>query len=597
MKRLIVLAVALSWVANFHAQNDKRLRGVEKKLNQILEDEKMAGFSVAVVDKNGIIYTKGFGYRDYENKTPVDANTMFAIGSTSKAFTSSLLGVLRKEGKLSFDDSPLDYIPGFSFYNDEMNSNIIIKDLMSHRTGLPRHDASWYMFPTASKDSMLIRVAQHEPQTGVRQQWIYNNFMFLAQGVIAEKVSGKSWEENLQQHIFSPLGMNRTNAVIEGLKSASNNAFGYETKDDGSIKRLEYYDISGMGPAGSINSTANDMGKWLITWLNDGQYKGQEILPADYVQEATSPQAITTLPRNLFANSKDIHLFTYGYGWLVSSYKGYYHVEHNGAIDGFTSHISFFPDAGVGVAVLTNQNGSTAATFIRNVLADAILDTEKTDWVAELKAMTAKIKQATEMAQTETDKVENTKPSHAIEDYTGTYAHPGYGKFDITLNGDSLIATLPIHKIQLKHHHYDIFEPFMIKDGESESLSPLFFNFYTDESGDISKLKLALEPALDPIEFKRTPFAGAVEKSDLEKLTGTYDLMGTKIRVFLNKAEKLILSVTGQPEFELIPVDKYNFSVKDLDGYKLEFVPTIDEDTVNEVKMIQPNGTFKAKRE
>ena len=161
--------------------------------------------------------------------------------------------------KLSFNDSPRKYIPDLEFYNDDMNNNIIIKDLMSHRTGLPRHDYSWYLFPSHDRDSLIQRIKYQEPFTGIRQQWYYNNFMFLAQGVIAKNITGKSWEDNISERFLKPLGMSRTNVTIDAMKTANNAAFGYETKKDNSNSKMDYYDIAAMAPAGSINSSVNDM--------------------------------------------------------------------------------------------------------------------------------------------------------------------------------------------------------------------------------------------------------------------------------------------------------------------------------------------------
>lgn len=326
MKKILIALLAFITIALVYGQQDKRLEGIEKDLNEILEATKAPGFAVAIVQGNKIIYAKGFGYRDYENKIPADANTLFAIGSSSKSFTSSILGQLRDENKISFDDSPIKYIPELKFYNDEMDNTIIIKDLMSHRTGLPRHDFSWYLFPTTNKDSLLFRVAYHEPFTGIRQQWYYNNFMFLAQGVIAERITGKSWEENIKQRFFEPLGMTRSNVSIDELEKSTNAAFGYELKKDTVISKMDYYHIAGMNPAGSINSTVNDMSSWLITWINKGKFKNREILSEAYVNEAISSQMVISgaLPVKEFP---DIYMANYGYAWFLSSYKGHYRVR------------------------------------------------------------------------------------------------------------------------------------------------------------------------------------------------------------------------------------------------------------------------------
>ena len=249
MKQLLFFVFNFLLISSVISQTDKRLEGLEKKLNKILEETHAAGFAVAVVEKDKIIYAKGFGYRDYENKIPADANTLFAIGSSTKAFTSSILGQLRHEDKLSFDDSLIKYIIELKFYNDDMNNNIIIKDLMRHSTGLPRHDGSWYLFPTFDKDSLLQRIEFQEPFTGIRQQWYYNNFMFLAQGVISERITGKSWEDNIRERFFKPLGMTRSNVTIEELEKSSNATIGYQTEEDNSNIKMYYYKIAGMRPA------------------------------------------------------------------------------------------------------------------------------------------------------------------------------------------------------------------------------------------------------------------------------------------------------------------------------------------------------------
>ena len=198
MKTRFLIAALITFLSFVSAQTDKRLKGIEKEFNSVLESTKAPGFAVAIVEGDKVIYAKGFGYADYENKIPADANTLFAIGSSTKAFTSALLGILREDGKLSLDDSPIKYVPDLRFYNNEMNSNIIIKDLMRHSTGLPRHDGAWYFFPSHDKDSLVARMQYQEPFTGVRQQWYYNNFGFLLQGVITEKITGESWEKNIE---------------------------------------------------------------------------------------------------------------------------------------------------------------------------------------------------------------------------------------------------------------------------------------------------------------------------------------------------------------------------------------------------------------
>ncbi len=599
MRKILITLFTIISISSVLAQQDNRLKGIEKELNAILEATKAPSFAIAIVEGKKIIYAKGFGYSDYENKIPSDANTLYAIGSSSKSFTSAILGQLRQEDKISFEDSPLKYVTDLKFYNDEMNNNIIIKDLMTHRTGLPRHDYSWYLFPTKNKDSLLLRVAHQEPFTGLRQQWYYNNFMFLAQGVIAERITGKSWEENIKERFFKPLGMTRSNVSIEALEKSSNVAFGYELKKDSVINRMDYYHIGGMSPAGGINSSVNDMSKWLITWINKGKFNDQQILPQAYIDEAMSSQMLVS---GAFPNKEfpDMHLSNYGYAWFISSYRGHYRVEHGGNIDGFSANVAFFPSDSVGVVVLTNQHGSSVPSLVTNTVADRMLKTQKTDWLKQFteRKLKAKKEAAEAKSNVTSAKTENTKSTHILHDFTGKYSHPGYGEFNITNQNDSLFANFKLKKMYLRNVHYDIFEPFEVaKTGiDTTDSSPLRLNFITNDGGEISLVHMKLEGALDhPIEFNHKTNSIDVDKATLESYVGDYDFSGTAIKVYIKNGSKLYFFVKGQPEYELLATDKHKFSIKALEGFKVEFVDS-DDKTINEILVIQPNGTFKATR-
>ena len=595
MKKYLTITLSLLIACTALAQ-DKRLKNVDKDLNALLKSTKVPGFAVAVVENDKVIYARGFGYRDYENKTPVDANTLFAIGSSSKAFTCSILGLLKSEGKLAFSDSPLKYVPGLKFYNNDLNNDIIIEDLMSHRTGLPRHDWSWYFFPTHDKDSRVQRIQYQEPFTGLRQQWHYNNFMFLVQGVIAEKITGKSWEDNIRERFLVPLEMNRTNVSIAEMKEASNAAFGYELDDKGGLSKMDYYDIAAMAPAGSINSSANDMANWLITWIGKGKFKGKEIIPESYITEAMSSHAVVHggLPGKEMPNT---FLANYGYGWFLSSYKGNYRVEHGGNIDGFSASVVLFPASDIGIVVLVNENNSSVPSLVRNTIADRLLDVKKTDWNAKYLEEEKKSKETEKPAKKAEEPVNNT-PSHPLDSYTGLFTNPGYGTFEIVRQSDSLFANFKHLRFFLKHKHYDVFSPYDATEAEidtSEDTDGLFMNFTTNDAGEIASVKLKAEQTLDhPIEFKRKPKEVAVAVDVVNAYVGSYEISGMEVKVYV-KNEKLYLFVPGQPEYELTPVSKNMYVITALDGFKVEFVSGNDG-KVKEIVLHQPNGTFSAAR-
>jgi len=598
MKKLFFTILSICFILPILGQTDKRLKNIDSELNKVLEATHAPGFAVAVVEGDKVIYARGFGYRDYENKISVDANTLFAIGSSTKAFTSAILGKLRADDKLSFNDSPLDYIPDLKFFNDDMNSKIIIKDLMRHSTGLPRHDFSWYYFPTHNRDSLIRRIKFQEPFTGIRQEWYYNNFMFLAQGVIAEKITGKSWEDNIREYFFKPLGMTRSNVTIAEMKSASNAAFGYELKKGDIINKTDYYDIAAMSPAGSINSSVNDMTKWLITWINKGKFNDTEIIPETYVTEAMSSQMVINgaLPDE---ELPDMHFANYGYGWMLQSYRGHYRVEHGGNIDGFSASVAFFPTDKLGIVVLTNQSGSAVTGLVRNTIADLMFGGKTTDWVKRFTDAQEKNKKAQQEAKKESSssKVENTRPSHAKLDYTGIYSNSGYGDLEIVVENDSLFTELNDLKQYVNHYHYDTFELVDVIDNKVDTTqigSALKITFKTSETGDISGAAFKAEPALDAIVFKRTPNTIEVNKETLESYVGEYELQGTEIKVYIKKENTLCVFVPGQPEYELVATAKHKFSFKIIDGFKVEFIE--NNNTIDSVKLIQPQGNFIAKR-
>lgn len=601
-KLFILLLLISSVVATAQKKStapDTRLAGIDAKLQSLLTDWKVAGFAVAVVEKNKVVYSKGFGYRDVENKKAVTPNTLFAIGSCSKAFTSSLLGMLRQEKNLSFDEKPSLYIPDLKFFNDDMNADITIKDLMCHRTGLPRHDFSWYLFGSPSRDSLIKRIQFQEPSFGVRKQWQYNNFMFLAQGVISEKITGNSWEKNIENKIFLPLRMITSNTSIQELEKSAEPSLGYEVKKE-AISKMNYYHISGMAPAGSINSNVNEMTNWLKTWIYGGKFEGKEIIPASYVSEAISSQMVinAALPSK---EHPDVQFANYGYGWFMTSYKGHYRVEHGGNIDGFSASTSFFPSDSLGIVVLVNQNGSSVPAIVRNMIADRMLRVSPTDWSKELKDAADKRKKQEVDAtgkQRATQKI-GTKPSHVIEEYEGAYSHSGYGTFMLTTKNDSLFASLGKNYWWLRHFHFDQFEPFEVTKKhkiDTADKIPVRFSFVTGLIGEIETAQLSgLEPSLSkPLNFSRQAKTKEITATELKKYMGEYELGGLAAKVYIKNDKTLFLFVPGQPEYELQYLGSDKFSIKNLNGYKVVFEK--EGSAVSSCSFIQPNGTFKAKR-
>jgi CubicO group peptidase (beta-lactamase class C family) len=600
MKKILLLCCSLLplllW-AQKAVTTDKRLASLEASFEKILKDWKAPGFAVAVVQKNKVIYSKGFGYRDWEQKLPVTPNTLFAIGSVTKSFTSALVGLLQKDGKVELDKPARQYLPGFAFYNDAMNNGVTLRHMMSHQTGLPRHDFSWYLFPTASRDSILQRVRYQEPTYGVRERWQYNNFMFAAQGALVEKITGKSWEDNIREKIFTPLGMTRSNFSVLDLPKSDEAALGYYARGDSAIRKMPYYNINAMSPAGAINSSVNEMTAWLITWINGGKYKGTEVLPAPYVIEATTPQVVVA-PGLPSAEKPDVHFATYGFGWGMSSYRGHYRVEHGGNIDGFSAMATFFPTDSIGIVVLTNQNGSAVPGLVRNMIADRLLGLQPYDWSGDQLKAREKAKAAQKAAAAPRKALAGTtRPTHALADYAGDYSHSGYGTLTLYSRGDSLYMRTTERKLWLRHNNYDVFDPLFVDpvDGIDTANTPPFpIQFRLGLTGEVESLAVAFEGGLQPLVFKKGPKVSTVAKSDLQKYIGEYELAGTTVKVY-TKGETLYVFVPGQTEYELAPNDKDKFALKVAAGYFVQFAAN-DKGEVTDMTFIQPNGNFKATR-
>lgn len=596
MRKLFFFLFAITLLQTTQAQTtDKRLAGLDTFINRILKEWHAAGVTIAVVEKNKVLLAKGYGYKDYENKTPATENTLFAIGSCTKAFTSALLAYPMKEGKLELDKPVHSYLPELRFIKDEMTNTITARDMMCHRTGLPRHDLAWYSSKTR-RDSLLYAIRFFEPSASLRQTWQYNNFMFLAQGVLAEKLSGKSWEELIRERFFMPLGMNASNTSMNDHQKAPDFSLGYR-EEDGKVIKMKFMNIDAMGPAGSINSNAKDMANWVMMWINGGKFNGKEILPAAYWNEAISSQMVINgrLPSK---EQPDVYLNNYGFAWFLSSYRGHYRVEHGGNIDGFSSNTSFFPSDSIGVFVSVNQNGSPLPNIIRNTIVDRLLGLKFRDWHGMQKEAADKAKAAAkeQLKKDSTQQKKGTRPSHSLVDYTGIFKNDGYGAITIFLDKDTLKGTYNGLHFKIKHYHYDYFNfSFAADEADIDEENAMKGLFTINVKGEIESLKLPLESSVDEILFKKEVVTIDVKKEDLEKLVGEYELSGTTIKIFIKGEKTLMMFVPGQPEYELVPVKENIFNLKIASGFSVRFEKD-DKGNVIALYSIQPNGTFKAIR-
>lgn len=496
MIKIKIIALLL-FCANlsFGQKTDTRLNGLDKEIETLIKKYNAVGLSVAIVENNVTIYSKGFGYRDLENKLPVNENTVFPIGSITKSFTSSLIGVLQDQKKIFVNDKPSQYIPKLQFYNDKMDNLITINDLLCHRSGLGNIDGSYTFFPTEKRQDqdLLMRLKYIKPNGAINDSWIYSNFGYVLLGILIESASGKSWESILQENIFNPLQMTSSSTDNNKMFATNNYSFGYGMLD-GKVKKVLFEQLNIEKPVGGINSTAKDLTNYMRMWLNNGTFNENHILSQKYIQDATSFKAIDNgAPPD--ESDPSVYMFGYGYGWKIVSRKGHYCFNHGGNISGFSSQMALFPTDKLGIVVLTNQNNSLLPYIVTDIITNRILKLPQTT----IDKYPVKVTDINTISSTIKPLNKDKQPTHNLIDYCGKYTNAGYGTFEITKEDDNLFIKYPKNKFQLEHQYYDIFMMKAIKE-MSQYFNPEFYlNFNLDYDGNIESVKINFQN--EPVEF------------------------------------------------------------------------------------------------
>ena len=342
-------------------------------LTGLMEQWNVPGCAIAVIKDGNVILCQGYGFRDIDKKLPVDEKTIFAIGSTSKAFTAITIAQLVDQGFIDWDMPVIEYMPEFELWDQAAGQHITVKDLLSHRSGLPRHDAVWYGATLNRRE--LIRALKHlQPSTDFRSTFQYQNLMFTAAGYLVECVVGKTWESFTQQHILDPLGMGNTNFSVQSFSSNENAAKPY-TLADGSPKETSYRNIDTIAPAGGINSNLKDLLKWIGIHINRGRYGENQLVSEKNLQMTHTPTTfISSSFGRLLQSFQEIGEESYALGWFAHTYRGVKLLRHGGHIDGFSTQISFMPEINAGVIVLTNIGGSSFMYLPTFLVYDLLLE-------------------------------------------------------------------------------------------------------------------------------------------------------------------------------------------------------------------------------
>jgi CubicO group peptidase (beta-lactamase class C family) len=476
--------------------------------------------------------------------------------------------MLVDESRLQLDTPIREYLPGFRLYDQVATEEITTRDLLTHRSGLPRHDAIASTSDFTRED--LVRRLQYlQPSKPFRSTYQYSNLMYMTAGYLAGKINGTTWEEAVQQRIIAPLHLTNTNFSVLDSQKGKDFSQPYEQDyDTGEVTRVPFRVEGATGPAGGINSSVIDMGQYLLLHMNLGKFEGKQLLSENTAIQMQTPQ-ITVPDEPLF---KELGPLTYGLGFDLLTYRGHRIVEHGGNVPGFTAIFVFLPDDHAGVVVLCNLGQAFLPQIVAFNVLDRFIGGEQLPWNQRLLDRDRHYRQSEKEAKSKgyTQPKSGTHPSHDLNDYTGEYENPGYGIVSITREGDGFQMRLNRQTESLLHYHYDIFKT---PDNALDIFPNLKVAFQTNSDGDVASLSAPLEPTVADIVFTRKPDKQLTDRDFLETLVGRYDMPGETqpLTISLHGDHTLVASLPGEPGYELIPTRGTTFKFAGHGSFSIEF--------------------------
>lgn len=562
MKRTVHLLLALALVvpaavARPASDLDAKLAAIETAMDAKRKELGIPGVALAIVKDDKVIYSKGLGLRNVEKQLPVTPDTLFAIGSSSKAFTAMGVAIAADAGKLSLDDSPKKHLPYFKLQDADADAKITVRDLLSHRSGLNRTDLGWASGVLTAEE--IVRVAGNaKPTAKLGEKFQYQNVMFLAAGLISANTLGMTWDELMEKRIFDPLGMDRTVTTVGAMQKTDDHALGYvynfATKE---TRQLPMRDLHEIGPAGGINSSAADMVQWIRLMLNEGVHDGKRLVSEKLFEEIVSPQMNV---------GKGVD---YGLGWFIRDWNGKKVVEHGGNIDGFNALVALMPEEKLGFVMLTNVSGSSLGQFAMNTIWSNIVGDPNA------------------AAAVAGEKVDPQKEA-------GVYSFAEAG-FDVTVAYKDGKLTMsvpgqPVYPLEsVSGRRYKLAAP--APDG--------FFATFRPKKDDPSAVEMYLEqPQGNYVLAKKgEAVASAPAGGSYDELVGSYKPKEADVTIEIAaKDGKTTLVVPGQPPYTLVEKEKDVYAAPPLpDSYAVHTVRDASG-KVSGIVLKQPQGDFALER-
>ncbi len=456
MKRFLFLLLPVLLSQRSFSQTDSLPSFVKDSLdiyvNRALTEWQIPGVAVCVVKNGKVVLMKGYGVKETGTADKVDENTLFMIGSNSKAFTGTALAMLDAEtlpagkaGKLSLDDKVQKWLPDFKLYDPWVTKEANIRDLLCHRLGFETFQGDFMYFDSdLTTAEVREKMGKLKPMYGFRSKWGYCNAAFMTAGEIIPKVTGQSWADFITERIFKPLGMNNSLALSKDIKTARNKCSPH-TVVMNELKKIPYGNIDNLAPAGSISSSVSDMSHWMMMQLDNGMYNGKQVIPASAIAQTRMPHSILGNGGTLFNKG---HFSLYGLGWLLEEYSGRKIVSHTGGVNGFVTSFTLLPEEKTGIIVLTNTDANNFYEALKWEIMDAYLGLpyrnysnvyRSYQWADEEKKMK-------EWKEVRDSIAMNPKTDLPLTFYAGDFVHNVYGKMNIKIESGNLIMRFEHHK-------------------------------------------------------------------------------------------------------------------------------------------------------
>jgi len=508
MKKIFAaFLLSLTLTSLSYAQHVDRSKFVKDSLNyyisRALTNWRIPGAAVCIVKDNKIVMMEAYGIKELGQPEKVDINTLFMIGSNTKAFTATSLAILQTQGKLSLDDKVTKYLPKFKLENRPAGEMAVIRDLLCHRLGMQTFQGDFTFYNTnLTREQVIEKLGELKATYPFRTKWGYTNAAFLTAGQIIPAVTGKPWETFVRENIFAPLGMINTLALSADLPKSYNRTVPH-TLIDGRLSPIPYAQIDGLAPAGAISSSINDMSKWVLALLNDGKVGQRQVIPLAAIKATREPQDIVGEAHYLDGESG---YELYGLGWFLDQYAGHQLVMHTGGVNGYLSSVTLAPQDHLGIIVLTNTDQNDFFEALKWEILDAYFKKSYRDYsdvyLSEFKKGQGK---EDTLEKRWKDTVAMLHPTALpLYAYTGKYVNDFYGHMEVTTGeGNNL-------EIRFEHHPrmYALLQPlggnrFFVTFSDP-TLGKAVFPFYV-QNGKVTGVKVKVADFVEygPYEFRK----------------------------------------------------------------------------------------------